>query len=306
MLKKILFIARTMFFLAAVAYVVYRIAVDFSKFDYSMISLDPILILLALVLGLIHLLPLPSIWVILLKRAGKLLPGKLLCYYAVWFHSMLCKYVPGKALLVAERLRLGSRYNIDVKEGTIYLIMEQLMFLIGCVFFVPLGLVFAGSYFTFTGRFYYLFPIIVLAFVALLPNIYRYVAGLKFMRPFGFDAIEVDRKSLLYAILLSMLFWTLYSLFIFVQFELIADQNFMDFFNIVFWVSTSYLVGYIVLVAPAGIGVREAALIYGLSMKYPQETATMMAVLARGTSTLSELVMYILFNHIIRCKFPER
>jgi uncharacterized membrane protein YbhN (UPF0104 family) len=62
--------------------------------------------------------------------------------------------------------------------------------------------------------------------------------------------------------------------------------------------AAAYLVGYVVLIAPAGVGIRESALVVFLLPVLPREGALALALVARLWTTVAEVVPAAVFAWI--------
>lgn len=193
--------------------------------------------------------------------------------------SNLGRYLPGKVWSMLGLFYLASESGIKKRQTFLAVIAGEVAYkgsaiLIGVLFF----------FFSATLKSY--LPIMILLFAALIifvhPKILNRIIniGLKLLKK---DRVEINFKysSILKYISLYFIVWILHSLAFYVFVNSIAstrDYNIVQFFTIM---PLCWVVGYIMIFAPGGIGIREGMLVLILSEFLPPEVALVIAVLQR-------------------------
>ncbi|GDX79712.1 hypothetical protein LBMAG42_15230 [Deltaproteobacteria bacterium] len=206
-------------------------------------------------------------------RASRLLPTasfpKLwLWWMRVWFPSYFYRYIPGKVMLVAERVRLGARLGIPPATSVLLVVWESGLLVAGSAVFGAVGLlirppdgglvsppaVVALAAISLVGCL--AFPLVLRTMVRWFPALGARIPGL---------ALEVPAAAQLGLILGNAGCWCLLGVSFALTARLFEGGGDVDVASLVIWFVGSYVVGQVSSVTPAGIGVREAVLVAGLA-----------------------------------------
>lgn len=278
--------------LLVVAFVAWALRDALGRLSWRDLRLDPWLFVAALLTFIGYLTSHAAIWWLLTARHGIALPfGRTL---AIWFYSVLGKYVPGKALLWGVRYYFYRRHSPGFQPASI----------VRCFFLEYLGSLVAG------------FSLLLVALAVLpLPGVPRswqwlalliLMAGLGFMHPAVLGRIEqrvarslkltvtVSRISVAETIAMVLLYaagWLILGLAMYLlAAALHAELTWRHYLYVTASYTLAGLAGFLAVFAPSGIGVREGVFIAALSRIMPVEIATVLAVLARVVSTVGELL----------------
>ncbi|RME42096.1 MAG: hypothetical protein D6795_21380, partial [Deltaproteobacteria bacterium] len=249
------------------------------------------LLLLSMALLLVYLLCQGGIWALLLGRS---LSGKHPFRFGealrVFLISQLGKYIPGRVWVLAGRIYFGGRVGIPRRRIVAVSVLADL-FSILAASAIALPLLLRRTELP-QGAFWALLPFAgggVL--LGLFPERVKGIANRLLVwlkRPPL--TIVLRRRDFLLVFAASLLSWGIFA-FGYVLFAIAVVETAPEDF---LWVSASHIValvlGFLSLVTPGGIGVREGILTYLLGFCYPAPIAAMMAVLSRLWLTIGELL----------------
>ncbi len=245
------------------------------------------------------LLGLGALFVATLRLVGPYQPENRPWYMRIWLQGYFWRYVPGKVMLVVERVRLGEKVGIPRATSVLLVVWETLLLLAGaCVLAsaaLPLVSVSAG-----------ITPAMLLGSTALLigglvlfpPLLRAAAARLPWLRErlspalLALGPLALGRFVLGYALV-----WLLLGAsFAFTCrcFEGGAEAGLEVALLYVF----GYVAGLVLSVTPAGLGVREGLVVAGLSGTFPATVGLAFALASRVLMTLVELVLVALATRI--------
>ena len=209
---------------------------------------------------------------------------------AAWFYSQLGKYLPGKVFLLAGRLhfyRQQGRSALRVSmcfafEGLAGLLAASSIFL-SAPLFTDLGVV--AQY-----RIHALI-LVALFLVAIRPRHLELLVNplLKLARRPPIS-LPLRYRDLLAIVVLYAVNWMALGLGFYLLTSAIYPMELRYLAYLAASFALAACIGVLVLVAPAGIGVRDAALVIALSAIMPQAIAVVITLASRLWMTLGELL----------------
>jgi len=277
-----------------VVFIFTRLSQDIGSIDWARPAFSITNIFLAFLFTFLAFAFHVGIWIEMIRKSGWLAEGAGLYCVKIWFHSYLHRYVPGKLMLVSERVRssktIGIPANAVISLTSWETVLSFFSAAIVMMFFLVFGL---------TGNTDNSNAIIALGAVALLAAALLIVWRLFLRFPVAkkFNFREIAKFKLRdNVILIGMLccYWIFFSAAIFVIAKDFMPIGMAAFPMIAFWHVASIISGVILVVAPAGLFVREGVLATGLSQIMPIEDAIVLAVTARIWFTAIEFVFYSL------------
>lgn len=209
---------------------------------------------------------------------------------AIWFASILGRYVPGSVAMVAGRVVMCKRRGIPARDTLASMVYENALILISALLVAAASVPFWPP---FEYRAYALLLVLLapLGLALLHPALFKKVSDAALLRlgreplaktlPFG----RVLVLLLYYAggwVLLGLAFTALASSVVPVEFAEIA--------LFVGGYAFAWEVGFLSLVTPSGLGVKEGALFLVLALILPIPAALAIVVLSRLWQTLAEVV----------------
>lgn len=207
------------------------------------------------------------------------------------FYSEFCKYVPGKALSLATIVYYYDKKGISKTKIAACLAFEAILTVISSILVFFISIPFSNMQ---VDTRYKLLAIILALFLFLVihPRIFNYLLKLFFsLTTKAPILIEFKYSTLLGILLLYSLNWTLagVSLYYLIKsLQLITGQLFFALNSIS---ALAGFIGFVSILTPAGIGVKEASLIYFLSDILPKSVSSISTVLFRLWLVTAELVL---------------
>jgi hypothetical protein len=201
--------------------------------------------------------------------------------------SEIKRYIPGSVLGFISRLNNFSTFKIPATKVVKLIFYESIIFLITSIVISVPGVFFlwenAKLPFNINPGF------IVTALIVLF-----IIASIVYLLPVKHAQRVADvflhlhkyRQSFLY-MLAGWVFYGIGSFFIATSLANIWPLNFVELSSLFV---LSWLVGYLVLIAPLGLGVREAFVTYGLAILMPAPIAAVIAILSRLALVLAEVI----------------
>ena len=223
-------------------------------------------------------------WRAVLSDLGSTLP--LPAALRVFFLGQLGKYVPGSVWPVLAQMELGKEHGVPrTRSGAVGLLTVALS--------LVAGLLTAAVTLPFTSadaldQYWYAFLAVPVLGVGLLPAIANPVLDklLKIAKRGGLEQ-RLTGRGVLTALAWAVLAWVLFGVQVFfLTHALGADALPLSIGAF----ALAWTLGFLVVLAPAGLGVREAALVVGLSPVLTKEEALLVAVVSRALMSLGDAV----------------
>ena len=209
-----------------------------------------------------------------------------------WFYSQLGKYLPGKVWLLLSRFYFYESKGKSKKTISIALFVETVTMIVAA------GLMFLGALFFFkearpffTGRqSVWLILVFLLGLLSLHPRVFQRILNWTLAR-FKKDPVSlpISYPDILWILFVCILSW------------IVGGVGFYLFVDSVYPVAPQYILfltgalaisstlGLVALFAPSGLGVREGALVYLLSLVMAAPVAVIISILTRIWMTLIEI-----------------
>ncbi|MEX2160943.1 MAG: lysylphosphatidylglycerol synthase domain-containing protein [Anaerolineales bacterium] len=283
--------------LAAAAFIALRVAQDWETIGplFSRLNL-PLAAMALIAQGLAFLLfPIPS-YFILRQRQPTL---TYLTSARMFFLSQLTKYLPGSIWVFPSRVVLMRQAGFSVRLGMYTLAFETLAFLTSGLM---VGLVAIGSFpdpFRDWSALVALLTILGIAatilllaapgrLLALLPVRWRGAVPSPGQQTSGRQS-----SSMTFVALVSLTAaWLLSGASLWLLSIALNPQGAISLLTLAGTFSLAWVAGFVVILSPGGVGVREAILIAVLSALIPQNEAVFLALASRLLWWLCELMLY--------------
>lgn len=261
---------------------------DAARMDFSGSGMTVGVLLLSAALSLAgHILNM-SVWVIL-ARAFSLGPGTGVSCRA-WIRSRLGRYVPGKVPMLLIRHRAYP--DATLSRVTLATVTEQTASLAAAAILVMAGIFAEGAVFPGMGPVTVL--VTILAMLAMLhPVVIRTVANpiLKMMHRKPLDDLPPYR-ILLAASAAYIVPALVHGLSLYVLLNAMAGLSPGSFLTVTAAYFGASIAGLLVLIAPAGLGVREGLVVLFLGGLAPGPVLASATLLMRIVYSLTELVLF--------------
>jgi glycosyltransferase 2 family protein len=189
------------------------------------------------------------------------------------------RYLPGKLWSVVGLIFYTSEYGINKKQTTLAVITNE-------VAGKASGLVLGICYFFFSDSLKGYLPAMIILLVGCMIVIHPWVldkiinTGLRIFKKQTIE-IEFSYWSILKFVLIFIISWLLHSLAFYVLVNSMAPLGSVNLIKFATILPLCWVIGYIILLAPGGLGVREAMLVVMLGEFLPKEVALAIAVIQR-------------------------
>lgn len=231
-------------------------------------------------------------WHIILRKMG--INISFLRSLRIWILSTASRYVPGSIWQFIGRVELAQREGITRSKTIASLLLEVFLVLVAGVFMSLLALPFVKLHQLGIGIWIFLLPFPLLL---LHPKIANRIIGL-LARVSKRDIRKID-VSLSFSDTISAFPWFAVNFLIngialfFLVTALVGTIE--PFWLIAYtgFYALSWVLGYVALFAPAGVGVTEVSLAYLLSFSMPFSLASTIALSYRFFLTIAEILVFL-------------
>lgn len=277
---------------AVVAWVVLRLGQEWQAATVPALALSPLDLGLAVGSAVLALLLLAALFVASLRLVGPYDARHWPFYVRIWLQGYFWRYVPGKVLLVVERIRLGEQVGIPRTTSVVLVLWETLLLLAGaCVLAtgalpfldpgqdLPAALVLGAAALTIGGT-------------LALPAILR-IAASRFgtlrsrLSP---ELLTIGPLPVLGLVLGYALVWLLLGASFSFTCRLFEGGQ-QAGADVALRYVLGYVAGLVLSVTPAGLGVREGLVVAGLAGTFPATTGLAFALASRVLMTAVELAL---------------
>jgi glycosyltransferase 2 family protein len=279
------YIAKWLFILATIAFFAHYLYDSISNLPENKWEFNPVLFSLSVVLLLLAMAASALIY----KLIFDTIAGNLITFpkmFKIVSLSNLGRYLPGKLWSVLGFYYFTDEFGISKKQTTLGIIISE-------VSSKTSALLIGLCYFFFSTSYRNLIPLMVillaLCFILIYPRIIQWIVNILF-RILRRPPVEIEFSylSILKFNFYCIFVWLLYSLAFYAFVNSITTLSNVSLLKFATILPFCWVVGYIILIAPGGLGVREAMLIVMLGEFLPHELAVIIAVFQRVWFTLVE------------------
>ncbi|MBW0254599.1 lysylphosphatidylglycerol synthase domain-containing protein [Cellulomonas sp. PS-H5] len=267
------------FFALAAGLLVWSVVTRREELAHALTRLTPATVVLSLVLACAGLVAQMLSWRSMLAATGA--PPPLAAAARIYFHGQLGKYVPGGVWAVVAQAELGRAHRVGRARSAVVALGALAVLLVvgGAVAVVGLAAGSPGSLSTY----WWAVAVVPLGVVGLLPPVFdRVVAlGLRLTRR-GDQQVRVAGPGLARSAGWALVMWLLFGLHAAVLVHDLAPASASR--SVVLGTGAfalAWVVGFLVVVAPAGTGPREAALVLALAPVLGSADALLVALVSR-------------------------
>lgn len=197
--------------------------------------------------------------------------------------SELKRYTPGKIFSFVARVSSFGELNIPSKVVLKLLIIEAVLAVLSASV-ISIGVL---SYFI---NYVYLVFILILVFVFLMFMIKKFIA----------DYLDINKLVIpLIFIIFSYVLYGLGHYFIAISLSFLNPYFLIQFIS---FFTLSWLIGYLFIISPMGLGVRELVIVTGLSSMMSISTASSIALFSRIILILSELLLLFMMSAVFKLR----
>lgn len=223
--------------------------------------------------------------------------------FRLFYISNMGRYIPGKVWSFLGVVYIGKKMLIHPRYTTATVVIGILTSLTAC-FLLSILLFFIYPIAGLEQYKLFAIPIFIALAVLVYPKFFKKVVNFFFKK--GISNETVDYQFTLSHIIKTIGFytinWLLFGLaFSFLVRSIIAIPS-LIFVKTLSIFLISYLIGYLVLFVPGGIGVREGAMVVLLKQFMPVYLATGIAIFSRIIFSILEVIMFLVALRIKREK----
>lgn len=277
------------FFALAIALLVVSVVKNWDDLAEAMTRLRLSTVLLATVAAVAGLVAQMLSWRALLGGTGPVPP--VMASARIYFHGQLGKYVPGSVWTVVAQAELGKAHRISrARSAVVALGAMAVMVVVGGAFAVVC--LAAGAPGSLT-EYWWAVAVVPVGVVGLAPPVFnRAVALLMRVTRRGPDTVRVDGRGLLASAAWSLAMWLLFGAHAaLLVTDLHPDGGATAVVIAAGAFALAWVVGFVVIIAPAGAGPREAALVLALSGLMGRPDALLVALVSRVAMVVADAVV---------------
>ncbi|MDX6285646.1 MAG: glycosyltransferase 2 family protein [Frankiales bacterium] len=264
----------------------YAVVAQWSDIRHALDRVGFVAPLLAFLLALVGLAAGALAWRALLTDVGVRLP--LAATTRVFFVGQLGKYLPGGVWPVVAQMELGHDAGAERRHvGAVSVLVMAVN--------VVTGLVVAAACLPFTSssalhRVGWLLVLVPVGVALLHPRVLNEVIG-RALRLLRREPLEQPPsiRGVAAAVAWSLVMWAAFGAHLYVLADPLAESGHRLPLLAVGGYALAWVVGFLVVVAPSGVGVREAMLVLALAPALPAGEATAVALLSRALMTVADL-----------------
>ncbi|MEO0085003.1 MAG: lysylphosphatidylglycerol synthase domain-containing protein [candidate division WOR-3 bacterium] len=291
---------------AALYFLITRLIRDWSQIPFDRLHFNALLLAASyLILLLLHF-PLGAIcWRLLLRGMGENLSA-LRCM-AIMTVTQLGKYAPGKVWFTLGRMSLAKREGVSEDKTLVSVAIETGFLLLAAILLFAIAvavLLIKGA--AVPPAAYAVFALIPLCLVVVYPPVLNRL--LRFLLPRlrrPVFALNLSYPRLLGLLGCYTLDWLVQGLGCYVLINSFYPLAATHLPVLLGAYSISWILGFIFLIAPAGLGIREGIYTWILKLAMPETVAIISALITRVWMTTSEVIMALSCLPLLRRQRQE-
>jgi uncharacterized membrane protein YbhN (UPF0104 family) len=267
------------FFVLALGLLVWAVAGRREELADALTRLDAGTVVLSLALACAGLVAQMLSWRALLTGTGGA-PG-VGASARVYYHGQLGKYVPGSVWAVVAQAELGRAHNLTRARSAVVALGALAVLLVvgGAMAVVGLAVGSPES----LSAYWWALAVVPIGVIGLAPPVFnRVVAKLLVLLRRGDEPVRVDGRGLALSAFWALVMWLLFGLHAAVLVhDLHPDDPARGAVLATGAFALAWVVGFLVVIAPAGTGPREAALVLALAPMLSSADALLVALVSR-------------------------
>lgn len=248
------------------------------------VDLHIIPIIIAMFLGIVSLSMSAMLWHLTMRRMGAQI--QLSAAMRVWFTSQIARYAPGNVWHFAGRAYLACQHGVDTQVTSVSMLLELLQTITAALVVAAAALLVWRQ------------QTLILWLLLLVPLFACYLQPQLLQRALSWSLRRIGRQVTYFTLtsrdLLALLpgycgAWMLYGCGLYALALAIYPLPLTDLPALSGSFAIAWMIGFLSVITPSGLGVREGVLGYLLGLFMPTHVALLLAVLARIWLTTAEL-----------------
>ncbi len=279
--------------LLAFYFLITRLIRDWKGIPFHQLRFNPYLLILSYLILLFFNFPLGALaWRLILAGMGEKIPFRRA--FAIINVTQLGKYLPGKVWFTLGRMSLAKRNGIPEIKTLTSVVIETGFLLLSAIFLfsitvllLPRSVVPRITYYSFLFA-----PLtLIITYPPLLNRILKPLL-IAFKQPVF--TINIPYPRLLLIFLVYLLHWSFQGTGCFILINSFYPLHITKLPLFLGGYSISWILGFIILVAPAGLGVREGIYSFILKLVMPGGIAIISSLITRVWLTTAEVVLALI------------
>ncbi|MCS5512542.1 flippase-like domain-containing protein [Curtobacterium flaccumfaciens pv. betae] len=272
----------------ALAFLVWSIARQWDDISRDFVRLDAGTIVLGVAATIVALVANMLSWRAMMSASG--FRVRLAAASSIFFVGQLGKYIPGGVWSIAAQAELGRAHGLQRTGSAVAALASMLVSMVTAAVVGIVAVLLASS--TGFATFWWLIPLIVVGLVCLTPPVLGRLIAVAFRilrRPAQDTTLTWTGtvKSLVW----SLVMWLAYGVQATLVLRVFGADSPTLFPVAVGAYAVAWLVGFVVVIAPAGIGPREGILVLLLGSVAGGSAPLALAVISRVFMTIGDVVL---------------
>ncbi len=280
-------------------FLINRLLRDWQQIPFAELHFNPLLLILSYLILLAFHFPLGGYaWKLILGGLGERLP--IMRGTAIITVTQLGKYAPGKVWFTLGRMSFAKRDGIPEAKTLTSVVIETGFLLLAAIFLFGIAILLLPRTVVPKGI-YYSFLLAPLTLIITYPPILNRILKplLKWFKQPIFS-LQLSYPRLLLILGVYVLDWFVQGIGCFVLINSFYPLSLSHLPILLGGYSISWILGFIMLIAPAGLGVREGIYTFILKLVMPQTIAIISALITRIWMSTSEVAMALICLPILR------
>jgi hypothetical protein len=285
--------------LGSLCFLMFRLIRDWHQIPFGRLSFAPLYLVASfVVLIFIHFPIYGWLWQAILGTLDARIP----VWKAAAITALSCigKYAPGKVWFTLGRMSFAKREGVPEAKSLLSVVLEITVTLLAGIILLGIAILLVPRS-QVPARVYYLFLMIPLCLIALYPPVMNWLlrTGLKLLRLPLFEW-RLSAGGLSKVLGICMLDWLAQGIGSFLLVRSFYPVALSQLPVMLGGYAVSWMIGFLILITPAGLGVREG--IYTLILKtvMPEPVAIISAIVTRVWITLGELTAAVIGFALLR------
>lgn len=272
----------------AVAFLVWSVAKQWDKIVHDFASLDALTVTLGIGFTIVALVANMLSWRAMMAASGYRV--RLAAASSIFFVGQLGKYIPGGVWSIAAQAELGRAHGLQRTGSAVAALASMLVSMVTAAL-VGIVAVLLGSPTGFAS-FWWLIPVIVVGLVCLTPPVLGRLIAIAFrlLRRPPQDT-TLTWSGTVMSLVWSLVMWIAYGVQASVVLRAFGADSPALFPVAVGAYAVAWLVGFLVIIAPAGIGPREGILVLLLGSVAGGSAPLALAVISRVFMTIGDVLL---------------
>lgn len=272
----------------ALAFLVWSIARQWDAISRDFVRLDAGTIVLGVAATIVALVANMLSWRAMMSASG--FRVRLAAASSIFFVGQLGKYIPGGVWSIAAQAELGRAHGLQRTGSAVAALASMLVSMVTAAVVGIVAVLLASS--TGFATFWWLIPLIVVGLVCLTPPVLGRLIAVAFriLRRPAQDT-TLTWTGTVWSLVWSLVMWLAYGVQATLVLRVFGADSPTLFPVAVGAYAVAWLVGFVVVIAPAGIGPREGILVLLLGSVAGGSAPLALAVISRVFMTIGDVVL---------------